>query len=71
MANGEHHTEHGEHVDGKAQRIHHGEGSHQRNRNNDGRNDRVPEILKEQIHDDENQENTFKQGFHHFMKWKP
>lgn len=29
--------------------------------------DRVPEILKEQIHDDENQENTFKQGFHHFM----
>ncbi len=67
QADGQHHTEHGEGVDGEAERRHHPEGTEQHHRHRDGRDQGGAEVLQEQIHDAEHQENRLDQGLHHLL----
>ena len=54
-----------QHIDGEAQHLHEEEGTDQRNRYGYGRNQRRTEILKEDIHDNEHQQEGFQQGLQH------
>ena len=66
-ADGEHQTEHGQGVDGEAEGRHHPEGAEQDHGHRDGRNQGCPEVLQEQIHDAEHQEDRLDQGLHHLL----
>ena len=63
----EHHAEHGEHVDGESGNPHDGEGSQQGYGNDERRNQRGPEVLEEQEHDQEHQADGFQQRGDHLL----
>ncbi|MNQ63970.1 hypothetical protein D3C85_783720 [compost metagenome] len=64
-ADGQHHAEHGQHVDRETQRQHGGEGAHQCHRHHQGRDQRIADVLQEQEHHREHQHHGFAEGHHH------
>ena len=66
-ADHQHHAEHREHVDGHAQREQHAEGGQQRHRHHDGGNEGVADVLKEQEHHQEHQQDGFCQRVLHLL----
>ena len=67
QADGEHHPEHRQGVYRVAKYCQYGEGSEQDDRYGDGWNQRRAEVLQEQIHHQEDQDDRFYQGFNHFV----
>ncbi len=66
-ADRQHHAEHGQHVDREAGREHHREGAQQGDRRDDGRDERVADVLQEQVHHREHQHHRFDEGDEHFL----
>ena len=66
-ADGKNHPEHGQSVDAEAKRGHDSECAQKNNGHRDGRNDRGPEVLQEQVHDEKDKDNGLDQGRHHFL----
>ncbi len=64
---GEHHGKHGQNVDGKPGGIHDRAGAQQRHRHNQRGNDRVAEILQEDEHHDEDENDGLDQRVQHFF----
>ncbi|MNK93194.1 hypothetical protein D3C87_1133430 [compost metagenome] len=64
-ADGQHHAEHGQHVDRKPQRQHRRKSAHQCHRHHQGRNQRVADVLQEQEHHREHQQHRLKEGVDH------
>ncbi len=64
---GEHHGEHGQHVDGKAGGIHDRAGTEQGHRYDKRGNDRVTEILQEDEHHHEDENDGFDQRADHLF----
>ncbi len=62
-ADRQHHAKHGEHVDGVSEQEQRGAGAEQRHRNDDGRNQRIAEVLQEQEHHDKDEGDRLDQGF--------
>ncbi len=60
-ADGEHHGEHGQHIDREAHGEHDGTGAEQRDGNDERRNDRVTDVLQEQEHHEEHEADGFEQ----------
>ena len=65
-ADGQHHAEHGQHVDREAQRQHSRERTHQRHRHHQRRDQRVAHVLQEQEHHRKHQQHRFAKGVDHF-----
>ena len=61
-ADAEHHAEHGKHVDGEPGEPHHGKGPQQGYGDDERGNQGSPEVLEEQEHDQEHQQDGFQQG---------
>ena len=61
----QHHAEHRQHVDRKAQRQQRGKGSQQRHRHDDGRNDGIAPVLQKQKHHQKHQHNRLDQRLGH------
>ena len=64
-ADGQHHAEHGHHIDREAQRIHHRQGTGQTHRDHDGGNQRIAQVLQKQPHHQEHQHHGLDQGLDH------
>ena len=67
-ADGQHHGEQGQRVDGKPEHDESAERADQRHRHRQHRNQRRPPALQEDIHNDEHQHQRFKEGFGHFLQ---
>ena len=63
----QHHPEHRQGIDGETECRQNREGPQQNDRNRNRRNERCPQVLQEQIHDEEDENNRLEQGFHHFV----
>ncbi len=66
-ADGEHHAEHGEHVDGETHRQQDHAGAEERDRHDDGRNERVADVLEEQQHHEEDEDDGLHQRHQHLL----
>ena len=66
-ADGQHHAEHRQHVDGIAGQQQHRAGAEQRHRHHDSRDDGVADVLQEQEHHDEDQHHRFDQRHQHLV----
>ncbi|MDT4824452.1 hypothetical protein FQZ97_577000 [compost metagenome] len=64
---GQHHGEHGQHVDGEAERQHHRERPQHGHRHHQRRDQGVPDVLQEQIHHQEHQDHGLDQGMDHLF----
>ena len=64
-ADGQHQGKEREHVDGKAHHLHEEEGTYQRHRHGNGRNQRGAEILQEDVHHHKHQQEGFEEGLEH------
>ena len=62
QSDGEYHGEHAEGVDGEAEGRHHPKGTQQHDRNRDGGDQRGPEVLEKQEHDEEDEDDRLDQG---------
>ena len=71
QTDGEHHAEHGQRVDRETKRGEHPEGAEQDDGHGDGGNQCSPEILQEQIHDEEDQCDGFDQSLDHVFNGEP
>ena len=66
-ADGEHHAEKREYVDGEAEQQKNAAGAKQRYRHDDGRNDRVADVLQEQEHHQEHQHHGLRHRGQHLL----
>ena len=66
-ADGEHHSEHGQRVDGITERRQHAERAEKHDGHRDGRDEGCAEVLEEQVHDQKHQKHGFAEGLHHFV----
>ncbi len=71
QSDGQHHREHRQHVDRETQHGEHPEGTQQHHGDRDGRNQRGAEILQEQIHHQEHQDDRFQQDFDDILDRHP
>ncbi|KAF5044627.1 hypothetical protein DSECCO2_489720 [anaerobic digester metagenome] len=67
QADGQDHGEHGQGVDGVAESRQHAEGAEQDHGHGDGRDEGGPEVLQEEVHDQEDQDHGFKQRADHLL----
>ena len=65
QADRQHHREHRQGVDAVATGIQHRKGAHQHHRHGDGRDQGGAEVLQEQIHHEEDQQDRLQQRFDH------
>ena len=70
-ADGEHHGEHGQHIDREACSKHDRARAEQRDGHDDGGNDRVAEALQEKKHHEEDENHRFHQRVHHLLDGYP
>ena len=66
-ADNQNEAEHGQHVDGVAQRVHNHESTQQGNRNGNGRNEGGAPVLQEQVGHQHHQQQGNHQGFDNFV----
>ena len=64
---GQHHGEHGQRIDRIAEGVQDAEGTEQHDRHGHGRDQGGAEVLQEQIHHQEHQDDRFDQGLDHFF----
>ena len=67
-ADGQHHGEQGQCVDGKPEHDERAERADQRHRHRQHRNQRRPPALQEDVNDDKHQHQRFKKSFGHFLQ---
>ncbi|OQA36755.1 MAG: hypothetical protein BWY56_01302 [Acidobacteria bacterium ADurb.Bin340] len=67
QTDGQHHGEHGEHVDGVAEGRQHAEGAQDHHGHRDGGDQRGPQVPHEEVHHQEHQHDRFQEGLHHFV----
>ncbi len=66
-ADGQHHGEHGEHVDGHAHILEDREGAQEHHRDRDGRDQGGAEVPEEEQHDQEDEDHGLDEGLHHLV----
>ena len=64
---GEHHAEHGQHIDREARDIHHHEGASEGDRGDDGGDQCIADLLQEEQHHKEHEHHCLKQGVQHLL----
>ena len=65
--NRQNHAEHGQHVDGKPCHIHDGKGAEQGDWGDDGRDQRIADLVEEDEHHEENEDHCLDQRGDHFF----
>ena len=63
----EHHRKHGEHVDTHAERAHQGDRAQERDRDDDGRDEGVAQVLQEEEHHHEDERHRFAEGMQYLV----
>ena len=66
QADGKYHGEHGEHINGKPEERKDAEGPEEHDGHGDGGDQRGPQASHEKPHDEEDEQDGFKERLHHF-----